>query len=150
MDVYVASDRETGRSRGFAFVTFASEEEASKAIRMFNGVEFEGRALNINEARERDQGGPERRGPRRPMMGGGGRPPPRGGPRPFAPAAPPALEEDFHSDEFRAYDQGEFERDKDMDTDWSEGDGDKKQRGGRKRPKTKGSRRRLRARKRDF
>lgn len=44
-------DRMTGRSKGFGFVEMASEEEANKAIEMFNGNEFEGRKLTVNVAR---------------------------------------------------------------------------------------------------
>ena len=59
----VIEDRETGRSRGFAFVEMSSAEEGQKAIEQFNGQEVGGRALNVNEAKPReDRGG-----------GGGGR-----------------------------------------------------------------------------
>lgn len=51
-------DRETGRSRGFGFVTMATDEEASRAISELNGVEFIGRKLLVNEARERDPNAP--------------------------------------------------------------------------------------------
>jgi RNA recognition motif-containing protein len=62
----VVEDRETGRSRGFGFVEMASNEEGQKAIEQFNGKEVNGRNLNVNEARPReDRGG---RG-----GGGGGR-----------------------------------------------------------------------------
>lgn len=44
-------DRMTGRSKGFGFVEMASEEEANKAIEMFNGQDFEGRKLTVNVAR---------------------------------------------------------------------------------------------------
>ncbi|MEI6495000.1 MAG: RNA-binding protein [bacterium] len=44
-------DRATGRSKGFGFVEMASEEEAKKAIEMWDGKEFEGRVLKVNEAR---------------------------------------------------------------------------------------------------
>src|SRR5260221_5714854 len=61
----VVEDRETGRSRGFGFVEMATKEEGEAAIQQFNGKEFNGRNLNVNEARPReDRGG---RG------GGGGR-----------------------------------------------------------------------------
>ena len=46
-------DRYSGRSKGFAFVQMANEEGAKKAIRMFNGKEFEGRKMVVNEARPR-------------------------------------------------------------------------------------------------
>jgi len=44
-------DRMTGRSKGFGFVEMSSEEEAQKAIDMFNGQDFEGRKLTVNVAR---------------------------------------------------------------------------------------------------
>src|SRR5712672_48001 len=50
----VVEDRETGRSRGFGFVEMASKEEGEKAIEQFNGKEVNGRALNVNEARPRE------------------------------------------------------------------------------------------------
>jgi RNA recognition motif-containing protein len=60
----VIEDRETGRSRGFGFVEMATAEEAAKAIEMFNGKEFGGRNLTVNEAKPKtDRGG----------GGGGGR-----------------------------------------------------------------------------
>jgi len=59
-EVALITDRETGRPRGFAFVTM-EDEGGKKAIEALNGQEFEGRSLNINEAR-----------PREPRSGGGG------------------------------------------------------------------------------
>ena len=57
-EVAVITDRDTGRPRGFAFVTMRNNDEAQAAIDATNGVDFEGRALNVNEARERtDRGG---------------------------------------------------------------------------------------------
>ncbi|HEX7530742.1 MAG TPA: RNA-binding protein [Pyrinomonadaceae bacterium] len=54
----VVEDRETGRSRGFGFVEMATKEEGEAAIQQFNGKEFNGRNLNVNEARPReDRGG---------------------------------------------------------------------------------------------
>jgi RNA recognition motif-containing protein len=53
-------DRETGRSRGFAFVTMESEEQARAAIAALNGKEVEGRSLTVNEARPRGEGGGRR------------------------------------------------------------------------------------------
>jgi len=58
----VVEDRETGRSRGFAFVEMSSNEEGAAAISQFNGKELSGRALKVNEAK-----------PREPRSGGGGR-----------------------------------------------------------------------------
>jgi len=54
----VVTDRETGRSRGFGFVEMASQEDGQRAIEQFNGKEFNGRNLTVNEARPReDRGG---------------------------------------------------------------------------------------------
>src|ERR687898_762939 len=54
----VVEDRETGRSRGFGFVEMATNEEGQAAIQQFNGKEFNGRNLTVNEARPReDRGG---------------------------------------------------------------------------------------------
>ncbi|HMJ55071.1 MAG TPA: RNA-binding protein [Polyangiaceae bacterium] len=68
-DVHIASDRETGQSRGFAFVTMGTSEEAAKAIAQMNGALLDGRALRVNEAEERQAGGGGRGG----GGGGGGR-----------------------------------------------------------------------------
>lgn len=61
--VNVMMDKFTGKSRGFAFVEFASAAEAEKAVNLFNGKEFQGRALTVNIARPREE--------RPPRMGGG-------------------------------------------------------------------------------
>src|SRR5436305_11523468 len=61
-DVYLPMDRMSGRPRGFAFVEFASDEDAAKAIEKFNGYQLSGRALRVNAAEDR------------PRTGGGGRP----------------------------------------------------------------------------
>lgn len=66
----VMFDRATGRSRGFGFVEMSTDEEAQKAITEMNGREFQGRNLNVNEARERTPGGGG--GPRGGGYGGGG------------------------------------------------------------------------------
>lgn len=50
----VVEDRETGRSRGFAFVEMSTKEEATAAIDQFNGKELGGRALKVNEAKPRE------------------------------------------------------------------------------------------------
>ncbi len=52
-DSAVISDRDTGRSRGFGFVTFANADDGTRAIEEMNGRELDGRTLNVNEARER-------------------------------------------------------------------------------------------------
>ncbi|HWA28387.1 MAG TPA: RNA-binding protein [Lacunisphaera sp.] len=53
--VEIIFDKFTGRSRGFAFVTMASAEEAQKAVEKFHGHELEGRALAVNIARPREE-----------------------------------------------------------------------------------------------
>jgi RNA recognition motif-containing protein len=58
----VVEDRDTGRSRGFGFVEMSSKEEGEAAIAQFNGKEVNGRALNVNEAKPREN-----------RSGGGGR-----------------------------------------------------------------------------
>jgi RNA recognition motif-containing protein len=79
----IMTDRDTGRSRGFAFVEMENENEAEQAISALNGYMMDGRALNVNEARPKPErsfgagsgarggfGGPGGGGP----GGGGGRP----------------------------------------------------------------------------
>jgi RNA recognition motif-containing protein len=68
--VKIITDRETGRSKGFAFVEMSTDAEAQNAINKFNGSEFGGRAMTVNEAkpmapRENNRGGGG--------FGGGGR-----------------------------------------------------------------------------
>jgi len=55
-DIYVAMDKFTGRPRGFAFVTMGTPEEAKLAIEKTNGVDLGGRALQVNEARPKEEG----------------------------------------------------------------------------------------------
>jgi len=72
VEAKVITDRETGRSRGFGFVTFANDEGAASAITEMNGAELDGRTIKVNEAEDkgfRTGGG----------GGGGGRGGPRGG-----------------------------------------------------------------------
>ena len=72
--VSVVTDRETGRARGFGFVEMSSDDEAERAIAALNGRELDGRALNINEARPKeDRGGGGGGGGYRGGGGGGGR-----------------------------------------------------------------------------
>jgi RNA recognition motif-containing protein len=59
--VYLPTDRESGRLRGFAFVEFSDQAQADEAIRRFNNQPFKGRPLAVNEARARDDSA----GPRR-------------------------------------------------------------------------------------
>jgi RNA recognition motif-containing protein len=69
--VNVVTDRDTGRSRGFAFVEMSDSAQADQAIAALNGTELDGRALNVNEARPASGGG--RGGPRHGGGGGGQR-----------------------------------------------------------------------------
>src|ERR1700726_276815 len=64
-EVTLMQDKFTGKSRGFAFVTMGSEQDAQNAIAKINGQTVEGRTLTVNEARPRE--------PRPPGGGGGGR-----------------------------------------------------------------------------
>jgi RNA recognition motif-containing protein len=52
--VDVIKDRDSGTSKGFAFVTMGSQDDATKAISMFNGKDVGGRALNVNTAKARE------------------------------------------------------------------------------------------------
>ncbi len=70
----VVYDRETGRSRGFGFVEMASDGDATAAIAQFNGQEYDGRNLVVNEARPREDrggGGYRSRGGNESYSGGG-------------------------------------------------------------------------------
>lgn len=62
-DISLPTDRETGRPRGFAFVTMETKESMEAAMRALEGQEWQGRALTVNEARPRED---------RPAFGGGG------------------------------------------------------------------------------
>ena len=66
----VITDRESGRSRGFGFISYATDESAASAISAMNGAQLDGRAIKVNEA--------EDKGPRGGGGGGGGRGGPRG------------------------------------------------------------------------
>ena len=66
--VSIVRDRDTGQSRGFAFVEMTNSAEAANAIKALNGREMSGRAINVNEARPREERGGGR-------FGGGGRGP---------------------------------------------------------------------------
>ena len=66
-------DRETGRSRGFGFVSMVNAEDAQRAINEMNGTELDGRALRVNEAEDRRPRGGGGGGFRRNDRGGGGR-----------------------------------------------------------------------------
>lgn len=75
----VITDRESGRSRGFGFVSFVNEQEGRKAIETMDGQILGGRNINVNEAKEREPRAPQGGGPRHhsggpsgPSGGGGG------------------------------------------------------------------------------
>ena len=53
-DVHVANDRETGRPRGFAFVTFSTDAESKLAAEKMNGTDLDGRQLTVNEAKPKE------------------------------------------------------------------------------------------------
>lgn len=132
----IGTDRETGRSRGFAFVEFANDEACAAAIERLNGHDMGGRRLRVNDADDkpppRPAGGPPQGGGFRP---GGFTPRPPGGPgfapRSFTPEPPP---------------QQFYEPRNDGGGGGGPGGGED----GRRRPNTKGSRRGLRARKRSL
>lgn len=63
----IITDRMSGRSKGFGFVEMSTEEESTAAIELWNGKEFEGRAISVSEARPMGE-----RPPRRSFGGGGG------------------------------------------------------------------------------
>lgn len=86
-EVKIVTDRETGQSRGFAFVEMATKDDAMLVINELNGTSMGGRSIVVNEARERTPGGGGAGGPRGAYgggAGGGGAPRPGGfgGPRP--------------------------------------------------------------------
>ena len=122
--VHIGTDRETGRSRGFAFAEFGSDTEAADAIRRFDGYDLGGRRLRVNNAEDR---------PQRPAGGGGGaggggyRPSPSG-PRPSFTPPPQNM---FAAGDPFASEMAGFS-------------------GGGRPNKSKGSRRGLRARKRSL
>lgn len=63
-DVFVVTDRDSGRSKGFGFITFAKEEDAQKALEM-NGKEIEGRTIVVNVAKPKEDRGGYRKDNRR-------------------------------------------------------------------------------------
>ncbi|MEM6279374.1 MAG: RNA-binding protein [Verrucomicrobiota bacterium] len=72
VDFHLPLDRDTGRPRGFAFVTLSSREIGERAIEELDGADFNGRPARVREAEDRPRGG---------GGGGGGRPPRRDGGR---------------------------------------------------------------------
>ena len=72
-DAKVITDRETGRSRGFGFVTFASADVAKDAIAKMDGSDLDGRTIRVNEADDKPRGGGGGGGGRGGYGGGGGR-----------------------------------------------------------------------------
>lgn len=75
-DARIITDRDTGRSRGFGFVTFVNDDEGDAAIQEMDGADLDGRSLRVNEAHERKPrtggGGGGGRGGRGGYGGGGG------------------------------------------------------------------------------
>ncbi len=139
VDVHIPTDRESGRPRGFAFVRFSTDDEAAEAIRRFNGFEFAGRRLNVNQAEDRPRRTdgvppPRREGPPREAPGRD-RGFDEGRSRAFVEAAPPPDPPDPARDDF------DFRR--------RAADGEEDDFGGRSM-RGKGSRRGLRARKRSL
>lgn len=121
----VMTDRATGRSRGFGFVEMSTDEEAQKALGELNGRSFQGRNLNVSEARERTPGAPRPPRPASDFNRGG----PGGG---------------FDAGGFGGFDGGGF------GGGFGGGGGGFGGRGGPKPRKDGGSRRGLRARKRSL
>lgn len=73
VDAHIVKDRDTGRSRGFGFVTMGSDEQAQLAIQAMNGALLDGRPLRVNEAQEREaRAGGGGGGPGGGYGGGGG------------------------------------------------------------------------------
>jgi len=68
----IVMDRETNRSRGFGFVEMANEDEADNAVNEYNGKEYDGRSMVVNEARPRENSGGGGGGGRGGYGGGGG------------------------------------------------------------------------------
>ena len=71
-DVHIVTDRDSGQSRGFGFVTMGSAQEAQNAIQQLNGTLIEGRPIRVNEAEERQPRGGGGGGGGRGFGGGGG------------------------------------------------------------------------------
>jgi cold-inducible RNA-binding protein len=70
--IHIATDRDTGQARGFAFVEMANDEEAKKAMASLDGKEVSGRNVKVNEARPKERSGPSGHN-NRGGGGGGGR-----------------------------------------------------------------------------
>jgi cold-inducible RNA-binding protein len=68
-DVQLVTDRGTGKSRGFAFVTMSSAEEGRAAITALEGKQVDGRNLTVNEARPKNEGGKGGKGGKRSFSG---------------------------------------------------------------------------------
>ncbi len=73
VSVQIITDRDTGKSKGFGFVEMSTGEEAASAIQQFNGKELDGRAINVNEARPKEERNDNRGGGRGGQRGGGDR-----------------------------------------------------------------------------
>jgi RNA recognition motif-containing protein len=73
LDIKVITDRDTGRSRGFGFITFHAPTDADKAMSEMNGTQLDGRTINVNEAQEKSASGGRAGGPHGGRGGYGGR-----------------------------------------------------------------------------
>jgi RNA recognition motif-containing protein len=73
VEAKVINDRDTGRSRGFGFVTFADDNAAEQAMSELDGTDLDGRTIRVNEAQEKSRGGGGGGGGGRGGRGGGGR-----------------------------------------------------------------------------
>jgi len=71
-EINMMMDRDTGRPRGFGFITMSTAEEAQKAIAALNGAQLDGRALTVNVAKPREERAPGGGGGGRREYGGGG------------------------------------------------------------------------------
>lgn len=73
VEAKVISDRDTGRSRGFGFVTFDAPADAQRAMAEMDGTELDGRSIRVNQAEDKQRGGGGGGGGGRGGRGGGGR-----------------------------------------------------------------------------
>ena len=71
-EVAIITDRDTGRPRGFAFVTMSNDAEAKAAVEALNGTDLDGRTITVNEARPKTEGGGRGGGGGGGYRGGGG------------------------------------------------------------------------------
>lgn len=106
MDAKIISDRESGRSRGFGFIEFSTDQEAEQAIQELNGLSLMGRSIVVKVAEDKRPGG-----------GGGGRPF-NGGQRFNAPPPPMEPPPELNRGGGKRHGGGKRRRDRGDDTDW--------------------------------